>query len=122
MKSLPPTEQCLADATSATVEWLLSPHPLPLPRYVFSAVVGTARCAVRAPYEGRKVCVTCTCGEIGSGRSHACGDIAARCRYPLNRCLPQGAGIAFEASCLSAQARHLRRPAIPKTGERFSLA
>ena len=53
--------------------------------YVLSAVVGTARCAVRAPYEGRNVWVTCACGAIASARSHAGGDIAARCPYPLNR-------------------------------------
>jgi len=46
---------------------------------------GTARCAVRAPFEGRKVCVTCTCGAIGSARSDAPGDTAARCPYPRNR-------------------------------------
>src|SRR5438034_7342010 len=28
--------------------------------------------------------VTCTCGAIGSARSDAGGDIAARCPYPLN--------------------------------------
>ena len=47
-------------------------------------VVGMARCAVRAPFEGRNVCMTCTCGAIGSARSDAGGDIAARCPYPLN--------------------------------------
>src|SRR5207247_7874287 len=51
--------------------------------YLFSAVVGTARCAVRAPFEGRNVCVTCTCGAIGSARSDAGGDIAARCPHRL---------------------------------------
>src|SRR5213593_3543145 len=50
-----------------------------------SAVVGTARCAVRAPFEGRNVCVTGTCAAIGSARSDAGGDIAARCPYPLTR-------------------------------------
>src|SRR5439155_22776903 len=51
--------------------------------HVLSAEVGTARCAVRAPIEGRNVCVTCACGAIGSARSDAGGDIAARCPYPL---------------------------------------
>src|SRR5881296_2043759 len=60
--------------------------------YLFSAVVGTARCAVRAPFEGRNVCVTCTCGAIGSARSDAGGDIAARCPYPLNRYKPEACG------------------------------
>jgi len=41
--------------------------------------MAVARCAVRAPYEGRKVCVTCACGAIGSARSDAGGDSAARC-------------------------------------------
>src|SRR3989449_9703801 len=57
----------------------------PAGSYVFSAVVGTARCAVRAPYEGRNMCVTSTCGAIGSARSDAGGDIAARCPYPRRR-------------------------------------
>ena len=39
-------------------------------------------------FEGRNVCVTCTRGAIGSARSHAGGDIAARCprdvATPLN--------------------------------------
>ena len=67
------------------------PHPDPLPQgeYLFSAVVGTARCAVRAPLEGRNVKVTGTCGAIGSARSDAGEDIAARCPYPLNRYSPE---------------------------------
>ena len=56
--------------------------------YVFSGVVGTARCAVRAPFEGCNVYVTGTCGAIGSARSDAGEDIAARCPYPLNRYKP----------------------------------
>ena len=53
--------------------------------YVFKAVVRTARCAVRAPFEGRNVCVTCTCGAMGSARSDAGGDIAAQCPYPAEQ-------------------------------------
>ena len=49
--------------------------PSPGEEYVFSAVVGTARCAVRAPFEGRNVCMTCTCGVIGSARSDAGEDV-----------------------------------------------
>ena len=37
---------------------------------------------VRVPHEERNVCMTCRCGAIGSARSDAGGDIAARCPYP----------------------------------------
>ena len=72
------------------VVWPETPTPA-LP-YVYSAVAGTARCAVRAPFEGRNVCVTGTCGAIGSARSDAGGDIAARCPYPAKKVLSPPGG------------------------------
>ena len=94
------------------------------------AAVGTARYAVRAPYEGRNVCVTCTCGTIGSARSDAGMDIAGAMSLPANlvlRTQPRsGPGLtplqfllrALATASSSAVPRRLRAMIFPSPSRR----
>src|SRR5213592_3455270 len=77
------TAPCALESESGPVTPSLSPSGTCL-----TVVVGTARCAVRTPYEGRNVCLAYTCDAIGSARSDAGGDIATRCPSPAKQVPP----------------------------------